>query len=379
MESDDHLDWVAPPLDIEKTSYSVAEFLEWDSAGRLSLSPEFQRGSVWTGPARAYLIDTILRGYPIPPVHIRLVQRANQGLIREVIDGQQRISAVLLFAAGKLRLSRPRSSSEPLPPWAGSRFQDLDPALQDRFTTYSFRCELYKGNIEEPVIYEIFSRINTYSVPLSDQELRNGKFFGEFKTAVYALAAETRPFLVSVGVFTTRQIARMVDREFVSEVLTLQMKGMQDKKASLNGVYAELDQEWENRTEHEERFRATIDALRDAVGDSLVDSQFNRPALFYSLYAVVYHRMFGIDAQRLPVGEDPLPASPLTPLNDVTVDGLRYAIGILDDALTTKESGGHGLLIEQFLAASARQTDNIRPRLARFRSLWNLAGLSRLL
>src|SRR4051794_17810379 len=102
VEYEDELtsEWLAPALDIEKSSYSVEEFLEWRSAGKLVLSPDFQRGQIWPTPAKAFLIDTILRGYPIPPLHIRLVQRPERGLVREVIDGQQRIASVLQFADG---------------------------------------------------------------------------------------------------------------------------------------------------------------------------------------------------------------------------------------------------------------------------------------
>lgn len=375
QQSDGGDAWIAPPLDIEKTSYSVAEFLEWQAAGRLTLSPEFQRGQVWSTPAKAFLIDTILRGYPIPPVHIRHVQRGREGLTREVIDGQQRISAVLQFARNELRLSRPRIAQELLPPWAGLRFEDLDPYLQERFNAYSFRCEVYKGNIDDSVIYEIFSRINTYSVPLSDQELRNGRFFGEFKSSVYGLASEMTPFWRASGIFTPQAIARMVDREFISEALALQMRGMQDKKTSLNSIYAEFDQEWVDRTEHENRFRRCIDEIRGSVGELIPDTRFKRPALFYTLYATVYHRIYGL-SQRLPEGENPLPSSPESGLGEQGAARLRDAMLRINEAIAGDVAYEEGP-IASFVAAAARQTDNIRPRLTRLRSLWALADLSR--
>ncbi|GAJ16274.1 unnamed protein product, partial [marine sediment metagenome] len=56
----------------------------------------FQRRRVWSSKARSYLIDTILDGFPIPAVYIR--QKINLKIaksIREVVDGQQRIGAIL--------------------------------------------------------------------------------------------------------------------------------------------------------------------------------------------------------------------------------------------------------------------------------------------
>ena len=55
--------------------YSINDFIEWEQQGQLELNPAFQRRPVWSDKAKSYLIDTILRGKPIPKVFIR--QRIN--------------------------------------------------------------------------------------------------------------------------------------------------------------------------------------------------------------------------------------------------------------------------------------------------------------
>lgn len=386
-------EWNLPQLDIEKTSYTVQEFIEWADANRLVLSPSFQRGQVWRRPAQAFLIDTILRGYPIPPVHVRFVQREGKGLVREVIDGQQRLTAVLEYVGDAFPMPKPRNSSEPLPPWAGLRFSKLPEELAQRILNFSFRCEAYKGQIPDETIYEIFSRINIHSVPLSDQELRNGRYFGEFKQAVYSLAREHKTFWRSVNLFTEQGIARMLDAQFVSEVLALQLGGMQDKKGSLDAYYAEFDASWPGRHEHEDRFRATIDAIRESTGEIISGTRFVRVPLFYTLYAVTYHRVFGIQQGRLPSGESILPVSPKSALSGEASERLRNAVQNISDHLQDRtgeeeseelgstastEQGEYDFgALGEFSAGAAGQTDNIRPRLARFRALWSLADLSR--
>ena len=52
----------------DSRTYSVNDFRDWNNAGTLELAPKFQRRSVWTGKARSYLIDTILRDLPMPKV-----------------------------------------------------------------------------------------------------------------------------------------------------------------------------------------------------------------------------------------------------------------------------------------------------------------------
>jgi hypothetical protein len=73
-------------------SYSVADFVEWAGNNLLDLSPKFQRRSVWTRAAKSFLIDTVLRGKPMPKVLLTqdLVGKRN---VRTVVDGQQRIRA----------------------------------------------------------------------------------------------------------------------------------------------------------------------------------------------------------------------------------------------------------------------------------------------
>ena len=75
---------------------SINDFREWDNKEELILAPEFQRRKVWSMKAKSYLIDTILKGLPIPSIHIRQkIDIRRKKTIREVVDGQQRIGAIL--------------------------------------------------------------------------------------------------------------------------------------------------------------------------------------------------------------------------------------------------------------------------------------------
>ena len=87
--------------------YRIADFLEWHREKKLKLNPDFQRGSVWTPAARTFLIDTILRGFPIPKIYLRTaVDTDTKQSYREVVDGQQRLRAIIDFANDKFALSK---------------------------------------------------------------------------------------------------------------------------------------------------------------------------------------------------------------------------------------------------------------------------------
>lgn len=73
----------------DSRTYSINDFVEWDTAGQLELNPTFQRRNVWSEKAKSYLMDTVVRGKPIPKFFIR--QKLNvttRTSVREVVDGQ---------------------------------------------------------------------------------------------------------------------------------------------------------------------------------------------------------------------------------------------------------------------------------------------------
>ena len=49
----------------------INDFREWNDRKELILAPEFQRRKVWSEKAKSYLVDTILKGFPIPGIYIR--------------------------------------------------------------------------------------------------------------------------------------------------------------------------------------------------------------------------------------------------------------------------------------------------------------------
>ncbi|MEV4234704.1 DUF262 domain-containing protein [Nocardia sp. NPDC049737] len=383
-------DWAQPTFTIEKGAYLVSDFIGWNDGGSLELSPDFQRGSVWSRAAKAHLIDTILMGYPIPPIHIRVVNRGRTGPAREIIDGQQRLTAILEYVDDKFSMPRPRNTSTPLPPWAGQKYSQLDSEFQDRIISYSLRTEQYTGNTPDEVIYEVFSRINMHSVPLNSQELRNGRYFGEFKQSAQHLAASNKSVWTALKLFSSQAIARMQDVEFASELLILQIAGMQDKKGSVDVFYKRYEEDFPSRLENETKFQDVLDTIRSSFGELIPTTKFQRTPLFYSLWAVIYHRMIGIAHQTYPtsVSQTELPPTPRAPLDRDAIARVQRAILELSNALQSGSGDSEDLDEEAmdddsplsttgFVEGTLGQTDNIRPRLLRFHGLWDAAELSR--
>lgn len=302
---------------------------------------------------------------PVPPVYLRMSQSAQKDrVVREVIDGQQRISAVIDFLRDEYALSGVSNVA-----WKGKRFSQLTEEERRRVRDYSFSAEIF-SSLSDAEVLEIFSRLNTYSVRLNDQELRNGKYFGQFKQDVYRLALEHLEFWRVHGIFTERSIARMEEAELVSELIVAGLDGLQDKKNSLDQFYAKYDDNFPGREEAIARFKAVLAQIADASPAPLKETEFNRRPLFYSLYTAVYHRMYGLPNETA--------ARPRKgPLIVKEKEKLVSTIVMLSEAIDNARNDGviSDAAAAEFVAASLRQTDNIQPRQTRLDVIYRGAFL----
>ena len=75
----------------EPEDLKVRDVLDLKSQQMLVVNSEYQRGEVWKLPQKKKLVDSVLRGYPIPLIYFHHIQQ-EAGTLRserfEVIDGQ---------------------------------------------------------------------------------------------------------------------------------------------------------------------------------------------------------------------------------------------------------------------------------------------------
>jgi Protein of unknown function DUF262 len=149
--------------------------------GSLDLQPDFQRGAVWSRPKQQLLIDSILRNWYVPPVHLVHADDGSQ----VVLDGQQRLRAISEFTAGLFPVDgNTDPASAEIVDLDGLRYEELPEPVRrgfDRFTLRQF--ELVDYETEEP--YELFFRLNQPTT-LTAAEKRNA-FFGDPRAQVKTL------------------------------------------------------------------------------------------------------------------------------------------------------------------------------------------------
>ncbi len=176
----------------DSRTYSINDFLEWEDKNQLELSPKFQRRSVWTDTARSYLMDTIVRGKPIPKIFIRQkINPQTRVSIREVVDGQQRLRTILSFLHDGFQISRRHN-----PTYGGLFFSQLDlvdSEIQTNILNYELSVDLLV-NMPDPEVLDVFGRLNSYAVILNQQEKLNAQHFGPFKSLSETIAHSLNSF-----------------------------------------------------------------------------------------------------------------------------------------------------------------------------------------
>lgn len=160
-----------------------------------NLQPDFQRGEVWPESKKMRLIDSILRNWHIPPIHV--IDNEKTKTI-EVLDGQQRLVSIRDFLDNKFCID---GTIEPFDKKIhnlnGLCFRDLNDEEKARFLGYSIRVFTISKYVSgEPA--ELFYRLNQPS-NLTSAEKRNA-FFGPVRDQI-------------------KELKSIFDRESVSTIL----------------------------------------------------------------------------------------------------------------------------------------------------------------
>lgn len=124
--------------------------------------PEWQREEVWDTAKKQQLIDSILRGWRLPKFYF--VKNSEDEF--EVVDGQQRLTAIYEFFANELSLA-PESAAE----FGGPYYKDIKPKYSDAFDDF----EIDYDEIEEAAeaqLKHFFQRLQQ-GLPLTSSEKLN--------------------------------------------------------------------------------------------------------------------------------------------------------------------------------------------------------------
>lgn len=165
-------------MSLEKSSisWSAKQLKNMIANGKIDFDHIIQRSYVWERKRKSALIESMILGYPIPPVFAKRVDDGTGkrgGNIYSIMDGKQRLSTVAQFLNDEFALTE-------LPPVtymdeglntecetdiSGMKYSELPEAIQDQLSSTIFSVT-YFDNLTKDEERELFKRLNA-GKPLS--------------------------------------------------------------------------------------------------------------------------------------------------------------------------------------------------------------------
>lgn len=237
-ETDEDDGWRGAPfnpnlIDIGSQTQSLSNIVAQIEENEIDLAPAFQRSAnLWDPVRQSRLIESLLLRIPLPAFYFDVEDVEDNALgirrsIWHVIDGLQRLCAIKNFVArasdGRecLRLQ----NLEFLHNLEGLAFADLARPYQRIINETQLTVYLVKSRTPLNVKFNIFKRVNTGGMPLTQQEIRHALNQGVAADFLRDLA-ESREFIEA----TSHRVRsnRMLDREFVNRFLAFYLIDRQD-------------------------------------------------------------------------------------------------------------------------------------------------------
>lgn len=196
----EQLDGNRRKVDFDTYDITVDELVRRVSTGRIEVAPSYQRQFRWDEERQSRLIESVLLGIPIPPLFLATNIHKDQGASWEIVDGLQRLMSLVHFvgdgrARDKVLLAGPSLKLERLEQltlFNGLRSPDLPPDVLYGLRDRPLKVIVLNDKSDLQVRYDLFERLNTGGVPLTDQEIREAVFEGPFITLLNELASSEK-------------------------------------------------------------------------------------------------------------------------------------------------------------------------------------------
>lgn len=269
-------DWFAGPT-LWSTDWTTETVVSQLRRGNINLSPRYQRRNAWSASRKSLFIESLILGLPIP--QIILAEEKNHRGRFIVIDGKQRLLAIRQFASARndpdfpqLKLSGLSDRSD----LNGVTYEKLrtDEAFADdlnNFENQTVRTVVIRGWQHEKYLYSVFLRINTGSVQLSPQELRQALHPGEFSDFIDDVSIQSNSLKSALNLkqpdFRMRDV-ELVLRWFAYQNFAEKYNGQ--LKDFLDNATQDFNKNWNKVSaliiDQAEQFDLSLDATRMIFG-----------------------------------------------------------------------------------------------------------------
>lgn len=161
---------------IVRQTWSIAEIYQKIKDGKLILDPDYQRRAIWGNDKKTAFIESLYMEIMIPPIYV--VETPGEDILDEtkyeVVDGKQRLTAIMEFITGGLRLNE-RNLEYYADIFGGKAFseiREIEPEKTSQMLSSILDIYVITANSPEFTKYDIFARLNRGAEKLKVNEIR---------------------------------------------------------------------------------------------------------------------------------------------------------------------------------------------------------------
>lgn len=161
---------------IVRQTWSISEIYQKIKEKKLILDPDYQRRAIWSVDKKTAFIESLYMEIMIPPIYV--VEIPGDDILEEtkyeVVDGKQRLTAVMDFIKGTLRLNE-RNLEYYADIFGGKTFPEIREIEEEKTSQMlSSILDIYviTANSPEFTKYDIFARLNRGAEKLKVNEIR---------------------------------------------------------------------------------------------------------------------------------------------------------------------------------------------------------------
>lgn len=238
-------------LQISSRDWTVKTIVDQISEGNIDLDPGFQRRNAWRDSRRSRLIESFILSFPVPQIVLAEHPKKKKHFI--VIDGKQRLMTIASTYLSQYRGYWQETELSGLKILSKLNDVSLDALIggskyaneRRQLDNADIRTTVISGFSDDSILYDIFYRINTGSVPLSSQELRQVLNRGAFAKYLMEQTSKENPLWTVLGI--TQPDARLRDVELLLRLIAWKQRSREYKgnmKPFLDDTMSELNTSW---------------------------------------------------------------------------------------------------------------------------------------
>ena len=281
---------------VDYQSLVIQDVINLEKQGELNLNPWYQRRSVWKDSQKSYLINTLFERKPIPTIYIRhTIDMEKEKSIKEVVDGQQRIRAILSYYKDEITSLHPEIGKR-------VKYKELNGIQKQKFLMTPLPVGYLQSATDSDVI-DIFARINSVAKSLNSQEKRNAQYSGLFKQFCVAESTKRLEFFRKYGIFSANDISRMNEVQFMADLIINLIGGLTNYSSKkLDEYYKRYDDDFNCAEEISIKIDNIFNIIISLNSDVIINTIFQRPPLFFSLVMAIEDRLSDVNIKKLEQG-----------------------------------------------------------------------------